>query len=103
SELHSIADRQAAAMAARFSPRPAIEKLLQSVDPFLAERLVRGVPDSEDEITRLGFLGMLTGRSRSPKRPPGVTDQPPKTPRIKGRIAGMSPARWGDDDVRAAL
>ncbi|MBT2899708.1 tubulin-like doman-containing protein [Streptomyces sp. McG3] len=103
SELQSIADRQAAAMAARFSPRPAIEKLLQSVDPFLAERLVRGVPDSEDEITRLGFLGMLTARSRSPKRPPGVTDQPPKTPRIKGRIAGMSPARWGDDDVRAAL
>ncbi|MEU7733754.1 tubulin-like doman-containing protein [Streptomyces griseus] len=103
SELQSIADRQAAAMAARFSPRPAIEKLLQSVDPFLAERLVRGVPDSEDEITRLGFLGMLSARARSPKRPPGVTDQPPKTPRIKGRIAGMSPARWGDDDVRAAL
>ncbi|MEU5287667.1 tubulin-like doman-containing protein [Streptomyces sp. NPDC020755] len=103
SELQSIADRQAAAMAARFSPRPAIEKLLQSVDPFLAERLVRGVPDSEDEITRLGFLGMLTARSRSPKRPPGVTDQPPKTPRIKGRIAGMSPARWGDDDVRVVL
>ncbi|WP_371623088.1 tubulin-like doman-containing protein [Streptomyces sp. NBC_01116] len=103
SGLHSIADRQAAAMAARFSPRPAIEKLLQSVDPFLAERLVRGVPDSENEITRLGFLGMLTARSRSPKRPAGVTDQPPKTPRIKGRIAGMSPARWGDDDVRAAL
>ncbi|MEI5034031.1 tubulin-like doman-containing protein [Streptomyces sp. S1A(2023)] len=103
SELQSVADRQAAAMAARFSPRPAIEKLLQSVDPFLAERLVRGVPDSEDEITRLGFLGMLTARSRSPKRPPGVTDQPPKTPRIKGRIAGMSPARWGDDDVRVVL
>ncbi|MFF7010382.1 tubulin-like doman-containing protein [Streptomyces fimicarius] len=103
SELQGIADRQAAAMASRFSPRPAIEKLLQSVDPFLAERLVRGVPDSEDEITRLGFLGMLTARARSPKRPPGITDQPPKTPRIKGRIAGMSPARWGDDDVRAAL
>ncbi|MFJ6611350.1 tubulin-like doman-containing protein [Streptomyces sp. NPDC091289] len=103
SELQGIADRQAATMAARFSPRPAIETLLQRVDPFLAERLVRGVPDSEDEIARLGFLGMLTARSRSPKRPPGVTDQPPKTPRIKGRIAGMSPARWGDDDVRAAL
>ncbi|MFH9264199.1 hypothetical protein ACH4KN_08050, partial [Streptomyces sp. NPDC017546] len=103
SELQSIADRQAAAMAARFSPRPAIEKLLQSVDPFLAERLVRGVPDSEDEITRLGFLGMLTARARSPKRPPGVTDQPPKTPRIKGSIAGLAPARWGDDDVRVVL
>ncbi|MFH9295361.1 tubulin-like doman-containing protein [Streptomyces sp. NPDC017520] len=103
SELQSIADRQAAAMAARFSPRPAIEKLLQSVDPFLAERLVRGVPDSEDEITRLGFLGMLTARSRSPKRPPGITDQPPKTPRIKGGIAGLAPARWGDDDVRVVL
>ncbi|MFE3722291.1 tubulin-like doman-containing protein [Streptomyces cyaneofuscatus] len=103
SELRSLADRQAAAMAARFSPRPAVDNLLQSVDPFLAERLVRGVPDSEDEITRLGFLGMLAARARSPKRPAGVSDQPPKVPRIKGRIAGMSPARWGDDDVRAAL
>ncbi|MEI7034408.1 tubulin-like doman-containing protein [Streptomyces pratensis] len=103
SDLQGIADRQAASMADRFSPRPAIDKLLQSVDPFLAERLVRGVPDSEDEVIRLGFLGMLTARSRAPKRPPGVSDQPPRTPRIKGRLAGMSPARWGDDDVRAAL
>ncbi|MEV4879351.1 tubulin-like doman-containing protein [Streptomyces cyaneofuscatus] len=103
SELRGLADRQAGVMASRFSPRPAIDKLLQSVDPFLAERLVRGDSDSEDEIARLGFLGMLALRSRSPKRPPGITDQPPKTPRIKGRVAGMSPARWGDDDVRAVL
>ncbi|MFI1189079.1 tubulin-like doman-containing protein [Streptomyces californicus] len=102
-DLQATAHRQAAAMAGRFAPRPAIEKLLQTTDPFLAERLVRGVPDSDDELTRLGFLGMLTARSRAPKRPAGVTDQPPKTPRIRGRIAGMSPARWGDEDVRAAL
>ncbi|QSS91988.1 tubulin-like doman-containing protein [Streptomyces sp. M54] len=103
SDLQATAHRQAAAMAGRFAPRPAIDKLLQTTDPFLAERLVRGVADSDDELTRLGFLGMLTARSRSPKRPAGVTDQPPKTPRIKGRIAGMSPARWGDEDVRAVL
>ncbi|MGW2410119.1 tubulin-like doman-containing protein [Streptomyces sp. NPDC001739] len=102
-DLQSVADRQAASMADRFVPRPAIDKLLQSVDPFLAERVVRGVPDSDEPIARVGFLGMLNSRAVAPPRPSGVTDQPPKTPRIKGRLAGMSPARWGDDDVQAAL
>ncbi|MFE2847460.1 tubulin-like doman-containing protein [Streptomyces scopuliridis] len=103
SDLQSVADRQAATMADRFAPRPAIDKLLQSVDPFLAERVVRGVPGSEEPIARLGFLGMLNSRATAPQRPPGVTEQPPKSPRIRGRLAGMSPARWGDDDVQAAL
>ncbi|GAB7032450.1 tubulin-like doman-containing protein [Streptomyces sp. NPDC021749] len=102
-DLQSAADRQAASMADRFSPRPAIDKLLQTVDPFLAERVVRGVPDSDEPIARLGFLGMLNSRAVAPQRPAGVTDQPPKTPHIKGRLAGMSPARWGDDDVQAVL
>ncbi|MDT0609845.1 tubulin-like doman-containing protein [Streptomyces lancefieldiae] len=103
SDLRADVARQAAVMADRFAPRPAIDKLLQSVDPFLAERVVRGVPDSDEPIARLGFLGMLDNRSRAPQRPPGVTDQPPKAPRIKGRLAGMSPARWGDEDVQAAV
>ncbi|MFB6555070.1 tubulin-like doman-containing protein [Streptomyces sp. NPDC056405] len=103
SDLRIDAERQAAVMADRFAPRPAIDKLLQTVDPFLAERVVRGVPDSDEPITRLGFLGMLDNRSRAPQRPPGVTEQPPKAPRIKGRLAGMSPARWGDEDVQAAV
>ncbi|UZJ33964.1 tubulin-like doman-containing protein [Streptomyces endophytica] len=102
-DLQSVADRQTASMADRFVPRPAIDKFLQSVDPFLAERIVRGVPDSDEPIARLGFLGMLNSRAVAPQRPAGVTDQPPKTPRIKGRLAGMSPARWGDDDVQAVL
>ncbi|BDM73654.1 hypothetical protein HEK616_71410 [Streptomyces nigrescens] len=102
-DLQSVADRQTASMADRFVPRPAIDKFLQSVDPFLAERIVRGVPDSDEPIARLGFLGMLNSRAVAPQRPAGVTDQPPKTPRIKGRLAGMSPARWGDDDVQEAL
>ncbi|GFH36545.1 tubulin-like doman-containing protein [Streptomyces pacificus] len=103
SDLQTIAIRETTAMADRFAPRPAVDKLLQSVDPFAAERLVKGVPDSDEAIARAGFLGMLGARARAPQRPPGVTDQPPKVPRIKGRLAGMSPARWGDDDVRAAL
>ncbi|MFH9263731.1 SAV_2336 N-terminal domain-related protein [Streptomyces sp. NPDC017546] len=103
SELQSIADRQAAAMAARFSPRPAIEKLLRSVGPFLAENLVRGDPGSGMRIPHSGFLGMLADRARPPQPPPDVTDQPPWVPRIKDRIAGISPARWGGDDVQAAL
>ncbi|MDQ0934242.1 tubulin-like doman-containing protein [Streptomyces turgidiscabies] len=104
-DLRGVAERSAATMADRFSPRPAIDKLLLNVDPFHADRVVRGVPDShtDDPIARLGFLGMLDSRSRAPGRPAGMTDQPPKIPRIKGRLAGMSPARWGDDDVQAAL
>ncbi|MFJ9415245.1 tubulin-like doman-containing protein [Streptomyces sp. NPDC101227] len=103
SDLQSVATRQAASMADRFSPHPAIDKLLQSVDPFLAERVVRGVPGSDEPIARLGFLGLLGSRAATPPRPQGVTEQPPKIPRIKGRMAGMSPARWGDADVQAAL
>ncbi|WP_105971696.1 tubulin-like doman-containing protein [Streptomyces geranii] len=103
SDLRSVAERSVATMADRFSPRPAIDKLLQTVDPFHADRVVRGIGDSDDKIVRLGFLGMLDSRSRAPQKPPGTTEQPPKIPRIKGRLAGMSPARWGDDDVQAAL
>ncbi|GAA2453479.1 tubulin-like doman-containing protein [Streptomyces glaucus] len=102
-DLRAVADREAATMADRFAPRPAIDKLLRTVDPFLAERVVRGAPDSDEPIARLGFLGMLDHRARAPQRPPGITEQPPRTPRIKGRLAGMSPARWGDDDVQAAV
>ena len=103
SDLRAEADRAAAAMADRFAPRPAIDKLLQTVDPFLAERVVRGAPDSEERIVQLGFLGMLEHRARTPQRPPGVTEQPPKIPRIKGQLGGLAPARWGDDDVQAAI
>ena len=103
SDLRADAHRRAAVMADRFAPRQAIDKLLQQADPFLVERIVRGTPDTDDAIARLGFLGMLDSRARAPKRPPGVTDQPPKVPVIKGQLAGLAPARWGDDDVQAAL
>ncbi|MGW3354708.1 tubulin-like doman-containing protein [Streptomyces bungoensis] len=101
--LRADAEHQAAVMADRFAPRPAIDKLLQSADPFLAERVVRGIPDSDHGIVRLGFLGMLDSRARAPQRPAGVTEQPPKIPRIKGQLAGMAPARWGDEAVQAAI
>lgn len=103
SDLRAEAHRQAAVMADRFAPRQAIDKLLQQADPFLVERIVRGTPDSDDAIARLGFLGMLDSRARTPQRPPGVTEPPPKIPGIKGQLAGLAPARWGDDDVQAAL
>ncbi|MEW1871847.1 tubulin-like doman-containing protein [Streptomyces caelestis] len=102
-DLRSEVGRSAVTMADRFAPRPAVDKLLRSVDPFLAERVVRGVPGHEDPIVRRGFLGMLDNRSRAPQRPPGVTEQPPKIPRIKGQLAGLAPARWGDEEVQAAI
>lgn len=66
SDLRADVTRQAAVLADRFAPRPAIDKLLQTVDPFLAERVVRGIPDSDEPIARLGFLGMLDNRARAP-------------------------------------
>lgn len=51
SDLQSIADRQAASMADRFAPRPAIDKLLQSVDP--------SSPNASSEASR-------TATNRSP-------------------------------------
>ncbi|WP_345015728.1 tubulin-like doman-containing protein [Streptomyces shaanxiensis] len=102
-DLRSQADRAVIAMAERFAPRPAIEQLLRTVDPFLAERIVVGVPDSEDPVVRLGFLGMLDQRASLPQRPPGVTAQPPKVPRIRGQLGGLAPVRWADDDVQAAV
>ncbi|MVO84936.1 hypothetical protein GPA10_09185 [Streptomyces sp. p1417] len=103
SDLRAEADRQAATMADRFAPRTAIDKLLHSEDPFLAERVVRGAPGSDDPIAARGFLGMLDNRSRAPQRPPGVTEQPPNVPRIKGQLGGLAPARWGDDDVQSVI
>ncbi|MGW5326549.1 tubulin-like doman-containing protein [Streptomyces sp. NPDC004014] len=101
--LRADAEHQCAVMAERFAPRPAVDKLLQGADPFLVERVVRGIPDSDNGIVRLGFLGMLDSRARAPQRPAGVTEQPPKIPRIKGQLAGMAPARWGDEAVQAAI
>lgn len=103
SDLRSQAERSAAKMAGEFAARGAIDKLLHTVDPFHAERVVRGIAKSEEQIARLGFLAMLDSRTLAPPRPPGVPVQPPKIPRVKGRMAGVAPARWGDDDVRAAL
>ncbi len=102
-DMRHRVQRQTAVMAEQFAPRLAIDKLLQTADPFHADRVVRGIPGNEDPVTRLGFLGMLDNRSRTPQRPAGLTEQPPKIPRIKGRWVGMSPARLGNDEVQAAL
>ncbi|MFC1402450.1 MULTISPECIES: tubulin-like doman-containing protein [Streptacidiphilus] len=94
----------AARMADRFlaGAGEAADKLLQTVDPFLLEQVVKGLPGADDPIAQLGFLGMLDSRSRVPVRSAAVKDQPPRIPRIKGRVPGIK-ARWGDEDVQAAL
>lgn len=101
-DLRARVVRQTADLADQFAPRYAIEKLLQTTDLFHADRIIRGSPGNEDPIARLGFLGMLDDRSYAPLRPPGVDEQPPKIPRIKGRRI-MSRTRWGFDDVQEAL
>ncbi|MFD4138635.1 tubulin-like doman-containing protein [Streptomyces sp. NPDC058572] len=102
-DLRRRVSRRAPALAEQFAPRAAVERLLRSTDLFQVERIIKGVPGDPDPVTVLGFLGMLENRSREPGRPAGVEVQPPAVPRVKGRIGGLSKARWGDDDVVAAI
>ncbi|MGW1725922.1 tubulin-like doman-containing protein [Streptomyces sp. NPDC002306] len=102
-DLRRKVDRRTPALAEQFAPRAALERVLRSADLFHAERIVKGVPGDPDPVTVLGFLGMLENRSRQPGRPAGMDAQPPAVPRIRGRIGGLSKARWGDADVAAAV
>ena len=103
-DLRPRAADTAAQMADRFSAGAgdAADKLLQTVDPFLLEQVVKGMPGAADPVAQLGFLAMLDNRSRVPVRKASVKDQPPRIPRIKGRVPGIR-ARWGDEDVQVAL
>lgn len=102
-DLRRRVARRAPVLAEQFAPRAAFERLLQSMDLFQAERVVRGIQGDTDPVTAAGYLGMLENRRREPARPAGVEVQPPPVPRIRGRIGGLSKARWGDDDVTAAV
>ncbi|WP_228023402.1 tubulin-like doman-containing protein [Streptomyces acidicola] len=86
-----------------FAPRAAAEQLLHKIDLFTLDRVVAGVPGEADPVARLGFLGMLDQRRQDPARPRGVDVQPPAVPRIRGRAAGLSRPRWGDDEVAAVI
>ncbi|WP_415956706.1 SAV_2336 N-terminal domain-related protein [Streptomyces sp. 021-4] len=100
-ELRTIADHKAASIAARFSPRPAVEELLRNTDPFFALSLFEGRP-SDHPVLRAGLLGLLDGRGDA-EAPSEADDPPPRAPLIKDRLAGMVQARWEDDQVRDAL
>ncbi|MDL5205245.1 tubulin-like doman-containing protein [Streptomyces sp. ALI-76-A] len=102
-DLRRRVERRAPALAEQFAPRAALERVLRTADFFQAERIVKGVPGDPDPVTVLGFLGMLENRSRQPARPAGVDVQPPAVPRVRGRIGGLSKARWGDPEVAAAV
>ncbi|MFD8223045.1 tubulin-like doman-containing protein [Streptomyces massasporeus] len=102
-DLRRKVERRAPALAEQFAPRVALERVLRTTDLFQAERIIKGVPGDPDPVTAIGFLGMLENRSRQPARPAGVNTQPPAVPRIRGRIGGLSKARWGDAEVAAAV
>ncbi|MFF8934674.1 tubulin-like doman-containing protein [Streptomyces paradoxus] len=102
-DLRRKVERRAPALAEQFAPRVALERVLRTTDLFQAERIIKGVPGDPDPVTAIGFLGMLENRSRQPARPAGVETQPPAVPRIRGRIGGLSKARWGDAEVVAAV
>ncbi|GAA1068975.1 hypothetical protein GCM10009665_75030 [Kitasatospora nipponensis] len=102
-DLRQRAGQRAAEMAEAFNPRQAVDELLKTGDPFLLERVMHGDAQDPGEIGRLGFLGLLVSRSRRPAMPPGVREQPPTAPRIRRRLGGLSQARWGDEEVQAAL
>ncbi|MGY4738115.1 tubulin-like doman-containing protein [Streptomyces sp. ATMOS53] len=101
-DLETRLKRQAPALADAFVPRVAAEQLLRKVDLLSLEAVVKGVP-GQPGAAGLGFLGMLENRRQEPSRPAGVDVQPPSVPRIRRRAGGLSRARWGDEEVRAAL
>ncbi|MEU3617290.1 tubulin-like doman-containing protein [Streptomyces sp. NPDC006872] len=101
-DLETRLKRQAPALADAFVPRVAAEQLLRKVDLLSLEAVVKGVPGQTGAVG-LGFLGMLENRRQEPACPPGVEVQPPSVPRIHRRAGGLSRARWGDEEVRAAL
>ncbi|MDX3249039.1 tubulin-like doman-containing protein [Streptomyces sp. ME18-1-4] len=101
-DLETRLKRQVPALADAFVPRVAAEQLLRKVDLLSLEAVVKGVP-GQPGAAGLGFLGMLENRRQEPSRPAGVDVQPPSVPRIRRRAGGLSRARWGDEEVRAAL
>jgi Tubulin like len=103
-ELERRLDLRAAALAQSFAPHTAAERMLESLDLFQLAGVVRGVPGAGDPVLSQGFLGMLRQRSQAlPVRPPDVDRDPPAVPRIRRRRGGTVRARWGDDEVSAAL
>ncbi|PVC96077.1 hypothetical protein DBP19_06825, partial [Streptomyces sp. CS090A] len=101
SQLRAVADRRAASIAARFSPRPAVEELLRNTDPFVALSLFMG-RSSDHPALRAGFLGLLDGHG-DPEYPFPADDPPPRVPPIRDRLAGMVQARWEDAQVRDVI
>ncbi|WFB06965.1 hypothetical protein LRS74_07815 [Streptomyces sp. LX-29] len=102
-QLDRRLDRRVGEIAERFTPRRAVQTLLQEHDPFRLERVLAGNPGDRDQVAAAGFAGMLDNRRNRPHAPEGVQPTPPPVPRISRGMAGLVPARWGDPDVEAAL
>ncbi|WP_260867379.1 tubulin-like doman-containing protein [Streptomyces sp. SAJ15] len=102
-QLDRRLDRRVGEIAERFTPRRAVQALLQEHDPFRLERVLAGNPGDRDQVAAAGFAGMLDNRRNRPHAPEGVQPTPPPVPRISRGMAGLVPARWGDPDVEAAL
>jgi hypothetical protein len=98
-------DRRLAAdlpkLAQDFDPRRAADQLLTEVEPFRLHRVMAGHPQFADQVERIGFLGLLENRRTEPKPPTGITFPPPQAGPVRRRL--LSRARWGDDEVQAAL
>lgn len=91
---------QVPAMAQRFDPRRAAERLVGEVDLFRLSRVVLGDQSLADRADQLGFAGVLESRRAEPKAPDGVTFKPPQV-RVSRRF--MRRVHWSEQEVQRHL
>lgn len=88
-------------IAQNFDHRAGLRELLARVDPFQAQRVITGDPQSNDEMSRAGVLGLLQRRRNAPLPPEHITG-PPTIPEMKDRLAGLRKLRYTDPEPVAA-
>lgn len=102
-DLERRVSRKMIGLAESFDPRAAADRMLRDIDLFQLEGVVKGLPEEQDPVANLGFLGVLENRRQAPAGLESGAVQPPIVPRIRGRVGGLSRPRWADDEVAAVL
>lgn len=102
-------DQRVTSLAEDFNPRKGVQDLLKKVDPFRAQRVITGITGHRDQVSAVGFGGMLANRADTPvrpKQPDGEeweVESPPAVPSVKRRYGGLVQVHWTDPEVSPAV